>query len=139
MPVYLDAEQAGAVNAMRDAFDTWKKRVSGDLTINGDAQRKHIKGTKEYGESLIKAQKNGYPGQSYLTIDEEECQRLVRAYAGKGDPVIANNEWQHKERCSTDDIIGYIVKKDGTKVETKNFMIHYRGKLHIRPRNEDTW
>ena len=137
MPVYLNREQGEYVKSTRRAHEMWKERTAGDLSLNPGAQRKHIKGTDEFNDALTRANKNGYPSQSYLSVDIEECQRIVERYAGKGEPVIIRGTWMQKEKCTTDDIIGKVVLEDGSEVATKHITIHYskRG-THIVPREK---
>lgn len=114
-------------------------RVANDMPndVNRAAQRKHVKGSKEYEEksASMRAKGSPYPAPSYLTIDEDEAERLVKRHAGGGvAKAKRDGSWSGQEVCTTDRVIGYIVKQDGTEVPTRSFKIHYskRG-THIVP------
>lgn len=115
------------------------ERVADDLpnTLNRAAQRKHVKGSKEYDEkvSSMRAKGSSYPAPSYLVISEDEADKLVRRYAGKGAAKARRDgSWNGQEICVADRVIGYIVNKDGSEVPVRGFKIHYskRG-THIVP------
>jgi HK97 family phage portal protein len=85
------------------------------LTINVQAQNKHIPGSDNYKE-----------GRSILSVPMEEAQELVNKYAGTGTPIIVKDEWKNKERILSNNKQVGIYKENGKTVgETKNFMIHY--------------
>jgi HK97 family phage portal protein len=85
------------------------------LTINEQAQNKHIPGTNGYKE-----------GRSILSISIEEAQELVNKYAGTGTLIMVNDKWKDKERILSNDKDVGIYKENGTVIgKTKNFMIYY--------------
>ena len=114
-------------------------RVTNDQpnTLNRGAQRKHIKGTKEYNEKLESMRRRGseYPSQSYLTVNLDEAEKLVEEFAGKGvAKARRDGTWSGSETCDAGRVIGYTVDKDGTETETSKFSIKYKDAgTHIVP------
>lgn len=108
-----------------------KKIVSGEIPVKIDLgkQGKHIKGHNNYSD-----------GKSYLTIDENETQKLVEKYAGTGSfKRDRNDKWTNKEFITSDKVIGYIVDPvTGVEMPTSRFSIHYsKNGVHIVPRKEE--
>lgn len=68
------------------AYVEYKARTMDEekLSIRAGAQRKHIKGTKEYEQRIDVANRKGFPEPSRITVSIEEAEELVRKYAGKG-------------------------------------------------------
>ena len=96
--------------------------------VEAGKQGKHILGHNNY-----------LPGRSYLTVPEDEIQRLVHQYAGTGwIRRDGNDRWSHKETVTADKIIGVAVDPlTGEKKETRKFVIHYSKKgVHIVPCKE---
>ena len=115
------------------------ERVSNDQPneLNRAAQRKHVKGSKEYEDKAASmcAKGSPYPAPSYLAVSEDEAEELVRRYAGKGTAKARRDgSWNGQEICVADRVVGYIVNKDGSEVPVRGFKIHYskRG-THIVP------
>ena len=115
------------------------ERVANDQpnNLNRAAQRKHVKGSKEYEEKAasMRAKGSPYPAPSYLAVSEDEAEELVRRYAGKGTAKARRDgSWNGQEICVADRVVGYIVNKDGSEVPVRGFKIHYskRG-THIVP------
>lgn len=98
-----------------------------NLTVNPEKQARHI------------LDSNGYiPGRSYLNSSEGDAdavQALVPQYAGTGEPQLdKKGKWRHTEVVALSRPIGWVVRKDGTEVETNRFKIHYSGTgIHIVP------
>lgn len=120
------------------------ERVRGGMpnAVRQAAQRKHIKGSKEYEEKADSMRRSGspYPAPSYLTVSEDEADDLVRRFAGKGRAGMRRDgSWNGREVCTADRIIGYIVGRDGEEVPTRRFTIHYgkRGTHIVPARPED--
>lgn len=141
--VHLDAEGAARVRGSAQgraassakARAEWQDRVLGDLTVNRGSQEKHVEGTDAYRRKVEKVRADGYVAPSRVTVSVEECERLVRERAGTGRPLTTwRGEWSKKEVCSTDDVIGYYVDKEGRESRTRYFIIHYgKSGTHIVP------
>lgn len=98
------------------------------LTILPDKQGKHIRGHKNYTE-----------GRSYLTITQEDAQKLIRQYAGTGElRRDKSGKWTNKEFVTAKQVIGMWVNQNtGEKRQTHRFVIHYAKKgTHIVPAEE---
>lgn len=113
------------------------KDPSTPLSISSYDQSKHFRGGKKYVEYM---KKNPYE-PSYLTISEEECQRLVDKYHGSGILQLdrKGNAMPHELIVDNDLEIGYVVNnKNGEKAITSSFKIHYSEKgTHIVPAYEN--
>lgn len=122
-------ETIDRLNANKQAWVDYKARTMDEekLSIRAGAQRKHIKGTREYEQHVEKVRKNGtYSAPSHLIIDEEEAQRLILKHAGSGRPLMdKSGKWSGKEICAASRAIGFVCLKDGTLVPTRRFKIHY--------------
>lgn len=101
-----------------------------NLTIKRGLQDKHIEGTRNYRQEIAAGR---HP--SILMADPVT---LVKTLAGTGTPVIIDGAWRHKERVTSEQIIGFYVDAGtGNKSETHNATIHYStGGTHIVPRKE---
>lgn len=96
-----------------------------DKTVNEGKQGKHIIGHNNYIE-----------GRSYLTISQEEIQKLINKYAGTGEIKINNDKiWSKQEIIlNSDKIVGVAVNKRKGNHETSSFKIHYSKEgTHIVP------
>ena len=62
---------------------------------------------------------------------------LVRRFAGYGYPMAnGKGEWDRKEVCMSDTVVGYISTESGN-IETRAFTIQYSDKgCHIVPKYE---
>ncbi|WP_066661642.1 phage minor capsid protein [Denitrobacterium detoxificans] len=136
--VHLDKRAAHEVkhydevrlNRFQRAKAEYEARVLDDAAnyINVGAQRKHIRGTynyKDHTEKLRKKTGKKNIAPSYITISIEECERLVREFAGKGRMTMNSKGWDKKEICHSDRIIGYNVDENGNETPTRYFKIHY--------------
>lgn len=93
-----------------------------ELTVlSRGKQGKHIPGHNNYTQ-----------GRSYLTVNMEEAQALIREYAGTGDiKRDMSGKWTHKEFITADRVIGYYVSdSDGTAKPTRRFRIDYATGKH---------
>lgn len=118
-------------NTVNRQINVVKKSIeSGKVskTINKEKQNRHIKDSSDY-----------IAGRSYIYGSLEDAQSMVDALSGTGQPVMANNEWQNKERVSSDRIIGvHIDPNTMEETETRNGLIIYsKTGSHIVPRKED--
>lgn len=111
-------------NSREDAILKADIRTNALLTIDPGKQGKHIPGHNNFT-----------PGRSYLTISEEEAQKLVNQYAGTGELLRdKNNRWRQTELVDADRPIGISVGKDGAETPTSRFIIHYsKTGTHIVP------
>ena len=98
------------------------------LTVVPDKQGKHIRGHKNYME-----------GRSYLTITQEDAQKLVDQYAGTGELLRdSKGKWTNKEFITVKKQIG-VWCDQMTREEklTRRFTIHYsKTGVHIVPAKE---
>lgn len=98
------------------------------LTILTDKQGKHIRGHKNYTE-----------GRSYLTITQDDAQKLIRQYAGTGElRRDKSGRWTNKEFVTAKQMIGVWVNQNtGEERKTHRFTIHYaKNGTHIVPAEE---
>lgn len=97
------------------------------LDINFEKQARHIKGRPEYSD-----------GKSYLTISENEAQKIIISKSGTGTLLKDKNGKPLKERIDCGRIIGVDVDKDiGKETPTDKATIHYsKTGTHLVPRKE---
>lgn len=123
---YTDSEAWDALKlAQRDAQLQADIRTGKyNLTINPEKQARHIMGTDGY-----------IPGRSYLTIDGDELQELVKQYAGTGTiQRTRDGRWKNIEVVSLPVRIGCVVKDNGAVIETNQAKIHYSTTgIHVVP------
>ena len=123
------------------AYVEYKARTMDEekLSIRAGAQRKHIKGTKEYEQHIDVANRRGFPEPSRITVSIEEAEELVRKYAGKGKmETNRKGNWDGTETCAANRVVGFAVTRDGKQVPTRRFKIHYSKKgTHIVPYAEE--
>ncbi len=124
---YNDSEGWGNLK-LNYSDEKLKNKLRSDETsknIEIGKQGKHIRGHNNYIE-----------GRSYLTISEEETQKLVNKYAGTGAiQRDSNGKWNNKEIVTVTKCVGVNVDfKTGKESETNRFVIHYSKKgTHIVP------
>lgn len=109
----------------RDSVLQERIRNSYNLTINPEKQGRHIKDSTDYKQ-----------GRSYLTVSNEEIQRLVNTYAGHGEiQRYKSGAFQHKELVEVDHNIGVNINNvTGEQTSTNRFYIHYsKTGTHIVP------
>lgn len=113
------------------------KNPSTPLTVYSYDQSKHIVGGDKYNEYM---KTHEYP-PSYLTISEEEAQRLVDKYHGTGILKLDRNGdvIPYEMIVDNGEVIGYAVNnQNGMEVPTTGFKIHYSGNgTHIVPMYEN--
>ena len=118
--------------------DLYEKDVSLKQKIRGGQISTEVE-TGKQGKHILE-HSNYLPGRSYLTVPEDEIQKLVRQYAGTGwIRRDGNDRWSHKEIVTADKIIGVVMDPmTGEKKETRKFVIHYSKKgVHIVPCREE--
>lgn len=97
--------------------------------IHMDLQGKHIIGYKTYDASKSRLNANSVEDANALVV------RIIQKYSGTG--VFERNrkgEWINREIVETDEIIGFVVNKEGELVPTNIAKIHYSKKgVHIVP------
>ena len=119
-------------------MDLYEKDVSLKQKIRGGQISTEVE-TGKQGKHILE-HSNYLPGRSYLTVPEDEIQKLVRQYAGTGwIRRDGNDRWSHKEIVTADKIIGVVMDPmTGEKKETRKFVIHYSKKgVHIVPCREE--
>lgn len=117
-------QQAYKDQPIRDRIQSGER----PLTILPDKQGKHIRGHKNYTE-----------GRSYLTITQEDAQKLIEQYAGTGElRRDKSGRWTHKEFVTAKQVIGVWVNQNtGEARQTHRFTIHYaKNGTHIVPAEE---
>lgn len=109
------------------------KNPNTPLEIYDYDQSKHVVGGKKYNEHM---KTHEYP-PSYLTISEEEAQKLVDEFHGSGILKLDKNGNVIPVEMIVDNnkVIGYAVNNlNGMQAETTGFKIHYSDKgTHIVP------
>lgn len=134
-------ETRSRLNANKQAWVDYKARTMDEekLSIRAGAQRKHIKGTREYEQHIDVSNRKGFPEPSRITVSIEEAEELVRKYAGKGTmKTKRSGGWNGTEICAANKVVGFVVRKDGTEVPTRLFKIHYsKTGTHIVPYAKD--
>lgn len=107
------------------------------LQINTNKQKRHIVGTNEYKDYVIKLEKDGYkPG-----ILEKDSNDLMRRFAGKGRIIVSSANQPPKESVNTGDYVGkyYDINKD-EMISTNWVMICYsKSGAHIYPKKGDEY
>lgn len=133
---YLKIDQKALEKSLKSSTMKAKKSVvkdaiaSGEVSkvINADKQNRHIKGSDKFIE-----------GRSYITGTVEDAQKLVDELSGTGTPIMANGKWTHKERVTSNSVIGVHVDQK-TKKETKTksgLIIYSKTGSHIVPGRGD--
>lgn len=122
--------------------DTIQTRIrEGKYSLKQSHQEylKHVEGTKQFEQYFESRKNKGKDSQSILTISEDDAQKLIERYAGKGTPKITNGgEVDNKEFVTTDQIIGKYVTSEGEWRDTRRMEIFYgENGSHIVPVKED--
>lgn len=116
-----------------------RNRINSDdipKNININQQKKHIKGTNEYKQKANNLKNKGQFGPSYLNIDNNKIDELIKKYSSTGYIRLINDKWDNIETIlNNDEIIGKAVNNiTGKEVDTTVFKIHYGNKgAHIVP------
>ncbi len=94
-------------------------------------QRIHIEGSPQFKVAC----ENRRAKPSCFTLDEDGIKDLIKRHAGHGEPEGTDGgEWARKEVCVSDRIIGFVFSKDGKKIPTRAFKIHYaESMIHAVP------
>lgn len=117
---------ASTVKKREQAVENVRKDIrSGkySLNVNHEKQSRHMAG-------------NGYvEGRSCVTVSENELQKLVKQYAGTGEPKWTKNQkWSQQEIVDVGKEIGYTVNREGRRVTTSKMKIHYsKTGVHVVP------
>ena len=105
--------------------------------IHPGRQRKHIPGSSEYMQYVLKLHQKGQFGPARLTISEADAQALVDKYRGTGIlPRDKSGRWlQHELITVHPDAVGIAVNNmTGAEAETTTFKIHYsKDGTHVVP------
>ena len=116
-----------------------RNRINSDdipKNININQQKKHIKGTNEYKQKANNLKNKGQFGPSYLSIDNDKINELIKRYSSTGYIRLINDKWDNIETIlNNDEIVGKAVNNiTGKEVDTTVFKIHYGNKgTHIVP------
>lgn len=102
----------------------------GDLRLKQN-QRIHIEGSPQFKVAC----ENRRAKPSCFTLDEDGIKDLIKRHAGHGEPEGTDGgEWARKEVCVSDRVIGFVFSKDGKKIPTRAFKIHYaESMIHAVP------
>ena len=106
-----------------------EKILSGEYNLEYKHQKylQHSKGTVQYNQATADRGRE----QSYLTISEEEAQKIASRYAGTG--ILRDEKFPTVEFTTIDKPIGYVFKK-GEWIETDRAqIIHSKKGVHIVP------
>ena len=100
------------------------------LQLQHQKYLQHVKDTAQFKN----VEKTRGRKQSYLTISEQDAQRMINKYSAKGDPKVSSSgEVQNIEFGNAPTTIGYYFEK-GSYRETKRFAIdHNKNGSHIYP------
>lgn len=106
-----------------------------NILIRQGRQKIHRQGTKEYLDRKEKLKKVGEFGPSYVTINDENIQRLVYKYRNTGIIVSDSNGIKNETIINNNEIVGVVVNNlTGQEAQTSVFKIHYSDKgVHIVP------
>ncbi|MBQ6877956.1 MAG: hypothetical protein IJO22_06110 [Oscillospiraceae bacterium] len=135
--------KSGVVDKIDDILpDTSKKSTIAERIEKGEIstklnkwkQRKHIEGTNEFRTYKEGRNKKGHTYQSILTIDDNQTQKLINIFSGKGEPKkVKNNTSVNVEYVDADVVVGKYYS-NGQYHDTKRFAIHYgKDGAHIIP------
>lgn len=102
--------------------------------IKRQKQMAHFEGTRENRQHAEARGKE----PSCFTIGYDEVVALIREHAGHGRPEMNRDQkWNRKEVCEADHDIGYTFGRDGSKIPTRFFKIHYSNNgVHAVPKFE---
>lgn len=105
-----------------------------NLTSNKQHYEKHVLGTNQYNAYLESRLKRNWGPQNRLVISEEEVQKIINDFAGKGIANHGSNnldKWY--EEVNTHKFVGYYVY-EGKEYRTTKVRIYYGKKgSHIIP------
>lgn len=122
--IELNVNERPTKNVVKEAI------LSGKVSkaVNKEKQNRHIKGSPAY-----------IPGRSYINGSLEEAQKIIDQLSGTGQPVMAKDKWQNKERVSAMYMIGVHVDPNTLKeTATRHGLIVYsKTGSHIIPRKGD--
>lgn len=118
-------------NAYRDRDNTVAS-INFDTIKFKQNQFAHFEGSPQF----YSAHEGRGAWPSCFTIGIDEVRKLIREHAGHGTPCVSDNgEWTRKEVCVADHPIGFVFSKNGDKIPTRVFKIHYaNGKIHAVPK-----
>lgn len=126
---YNNADKWAALQLERYKADIRSDIRAGkyDLTFNYEKQSRHLLDNTGY-----------IPGRSYLSYSSDDLatlQAYVYQYAGTGELQLdKKNLWKKTEVVAFPEVIGWVLKEDGTTFETKYGKIHYsRTGIHVVP------
>ena len=104
------------------------ERVRGPLpnAVNMGSLRKHIPGTDGYERKVASCRKRGYDAPSAFTIPETDVAELTERAVGKGESMVNRaGNWNDSEIYDAGKVVGYIVTKEGERLETTMVKLHY--------------
>ncbi len=106
-----------------------------DLGRLKQTQLVHIAGSKQSEKTA--AERGMEP--SCFTMSLEEVHALIRKHAGHGYPDdLHGYRWNRKEVCTSDRTVGYVIGKNGDRIPTRSFKIHYSNNgVHAVPRFDE--
>lgn len=95
--------------------------------LSRSKQSKHKKGTAKYNRAVAK----GYH-VSYMTVDDDEIESIVKTKAGTGKPYGGGQHF--KETVDAGKPVGVYLNERGEEKETTRVTIHYGSKdCHVVP------
>lgn len=137
--MYDTGSEEGNIKAYYRDKDLREKIQSKDTKkeLEPGQYRKHVQGSHEYEQYQTKYKRQKQYGPSYLTINQEEAQKLINKYAGTG--ILSRRKdgtWLNEEIITThSETVGIAVNNmNGKSVETTVFKIKYgKNGTHIIP------
>lgn len=110
-----------------------RERISsGEYSVKLKHQKylQHIQGTAQFENATSGRNRH----QSYLTVSEEQAQRIIDRYTGLGDPDIdRNGKITGKEYFSTGREVGYYFDGEEYRITDRVAICHSKDGSHIYP------
>ncbi|MCD1147091.1 polymorphic toxin type 50 domain-containing protein [Peptoniphilus sp. KCTC 25270] len=104
------------------------------LNLNHEHYEKHYKGTNQYNNYLESRRNRGWGPQARLIISEEEAQKIIYEYHGKGIVYKSGkNKDKITEEVNVGKVIGYYVDKGKEYAATKVRIYYSKYDTHVVP------
>lgn len=114
---------ATTTEALKEAIATG----SVSTKLSRSKQSKHKKGTTKYNNAIAKGNH-----VSYMTVDDDEIESIVKTKAGTGKPYGGGQHF--KETVDVGKPVGFYLNERGEEKETTRVTIHYGSKdCHVVP------
>lgn len=129
----IPAEKGYPIFADRRMLDCCQKQGMSPLGLTDDERKQFMDGCRakrngfqEFLRLVLQPTKTSDVVPGCFTIGVDEAQSLIMRHVGHGTPdQLDSYEWNRKEICAADRIIGFAVTSDGRRIPTREFKIHY--------------